>query len=62
MNIPNEISIIRNGTIYFARIKDLPGCMTQADNWIDLEKMIYDAKLSWIQSALERGDLSLIES
>jgi antitoxin HicB len=41
---------------YVARIRELPGCITQADTWDELEIMIRDAKKAWLTSALQHGD------
>lgn len=40
---------------YFAKIEDLPGCMTEGDNLNDAMAMIEDAKAAWISVALEDG-------
>lgn len=40
---------------YFAKIEDLPGCMTQAETPKELEEMIKDAMRAWLEVALERG-------
>ncbi len=40
---------------WFARVPDLPGCMTQADTLAELEAMIEDAKFAWVATALEDG-------
>ena len=40
---------------WVARVVDLPGCMTQADSFAELEDMIEDAKRAWIDTALEDG-------
>jgi antitoxin HicB len=40
---------------YFATIKELDGCMTQADTWAELLAMIDDAKQLWLESALSHG-------
>jgi antitoxin HicB len=40
---------------WFAKVKELPGCMTQADNWKELGEMIKDAMRCWIVTALEDG-------
>ncbi|MBC7870733.1 MAG: type II toxin-antitoxin system HicB family antitoxin [Chitinophagaceae bacterium] len=42
---------------YVARIRELSGCLTQADTWEELLEMIADAKQLWLESALEHGDL-----
>jgi antitoxin HicB len=41
---------------YVAQIKELPGCITQADSWQELEVMIRDAMRGWIELALEDGN------
>ncbi len=41
---------------YVARIRELPGCLTQADSWEELLPMIEDAKRAWLESALEHDD------
>jgi antitoxin HicB len=40
---------------YVAQIKELPGCITEADNWQDLEFMIRDAIRGWIEVAMADG-------
>lgn len=41
---------------WFARVVELPGCMTQADTFEELSAMIEDAMTAWIESALEDGE------
>lgn len=41
---------------WFAKVIELPGCMTQADSFAELGEMIEDAKRAWIESALEDGE------
>jgi antitoxin HicB len=41
---------------WFARVVELPGCMTQADTFEELSAMIEDAMRGWIESALEDGE------
>ncbi len=41
---------------WFAKVVELPGCMTQADNFEELSVMIVDAKRAWIEDALEAGE------
>ncbi len=57
--LPYSIEIIRDqGESYsgwFARVIELPGCMTQADTFDELEEMIPDAMRAWIETALEEG-------
>ncbi len=40
---------------WFARVVELPGCMTQADTFEELEPMVKDAMRAWILTALEAG-------
>lgn len=41
---------------WFARVVELPGCMTQADTFEELSDMIDDAMKAWIESAVEDGE------
>ncbi len=40
---------------YLAIFPDLPGCSTWATTWEDLPRMMEDAKATWIEGALRRG-------
>ncbi len=59
LNLPYTIEVTRDeGEVYsglFARVVELPGCMTQADTFNELEEMISDAMRGWIEAALESG-------
>ena len=41
---------------YFARVVELPGCMTWTDRIEDLWPMVEDAKRAWIEVSLRHGD------
>lgn len=41
---------------YVARVVELPGCLTQANTFEELEEMVQDAMRAWIESALEDGE------
>jgi len=58
LGLPYTIEIIpdEDDGGYVARIRELPGCITQADTWEELQTMIADAKQIWLESALEHGD------
>jgi antitoxin HicB len=43
-------------TGWFAKVVELPGCMTQVDNFEELSEMITDAKRAWIEDALEASE------
>ncbi len=59
LKLPYTIEVIRDEsdgyTGWFAKVEELPGCMTQADTFDELGEMIEDAKRAWIESALEDG-------
>ncbi len=40
---------------YVATIPDLPGCVTQGETQFEVLKMIEDAKLCWLEAALDLG-------
>jgi antitoxin HicB len=40
---------------WFARVVELPGCMTQTDRFDELEGMVQDAMRAWIVTALDAG-------
>jgi antitoxin HicB len=41
---------------YVAWIRELRGCITQAETWEEIGMMIEDAKRGWLEVALEHGD------
>lgn len=56
MNLPYQIIIkpsLDGG--YVAYIPELEGCITQGETLYELAEMIEDAKLCWLESALEDG-------
>jgi antitoxin HicB len=57
LSLPYNIEVKRSedGGTYFARVKELPGCMTEADTFAEVEEMIRDAMAAWIEVALEEG-------
>ena len=59
LRLPYTIEIIRDEgdgfSGWFARVAELPGCMTQAETLDELEGMIQDAIRAWIETALEDG-------
>jgi len=60
LKLPYTIEVTRDEsegyTGWFAKVGELPGCMTQADTFDELGEMIEDAKRAWIESALEDGE------
>ncbi len=64
MNLPYTVEIIKypDGG-FFARIKELEGCMTEADTIEEAYEMIEDARRVWLETALEEGiEIPLPES
>ena len=55
MALPYTLEIIPDGGAWFVQVKELPGCMTEVDEWSDILPMIDDAKRLWIGLALDRG-------
>jgi antitoxin HicB len=60
LSLPYTIEVIpdkdEDGQVtLFARVVELPGCMTEADDFTELGEMIEDAKISWLETALEDG-------
>ncbi len=52
---PYTLEIIPDDGAWFVQIKELPGCMTEVDEWEEILPAIQDAKRLWIELALERG-------
>jgi antitoxin HicB len=56
LSLPYDIEVKRNeGGTYFARVKELPGCMTEVDTFAEIEEVIRDAMAAWIEAALQEG-------
>ena len=59
ITLPYHIEIIRetdpNVSGWVAWVRELPGCITQADSFEELEEMITDAMRGWFELALQDG-------
>ncbi len=57
LTLPYTVIVIpdREAGGYVAQVKELPGCITQADTWQELEFMVNDAMHGWIELALDDG-------
>lgn len=55
LNLKYEIYLEKNsdGT-YFGEVKELIGCITEADSKEEVLQMLEDAKRAWLEIALER--------
>ena len=64
LHLPYTIEVTRDEgedfSGWFARVVELPGCMTQAETLEELEGMIQDAMRAWIETAIE-DDASIPE-
>jgi len=62
LSLPYTIEVNRDideddgSEVWFGRVAELPGCLTEADTFAELGEMILDAMSAWIESALEDGD------
>jgi antitoxin HicB len=56
LSLPYTVEVRHDRDGWFARVVELPGCMTWADTAEELLPMIEDAKRGWIEDALEHGD------
>ncbi|MBA4115100.1 MAG: toxin-antitoxin system HicB family antitoxin [Rubrobacter sp.] len=56
MSLPYKVELTHDEDGWFAKVIDLPGCMTWANTFEELHPMIEDAKRGWIEDALEYGD------
>lgn len=59
LNLPYHIEVIREtdpeNPGWVAWVKELPGCITQADSFEELEEMIKDAMRGWLEIAMQDG-------
>ena len=57
MSLPYDIVITPSPEGgYVAKIPDLPGCITQGETRLEVLEMIEDAKLCWLEAALDLGE------
>ena len=59
MKLPYTVEVFRDESDdvpgYVARVVELPGCITQAESFAELESMLDDALRLWIEVTLEDG-------
>lgn len=57
MSLPYTLEIIpdENDGGWVVKVKELSGCMTQADSWEEILPMISEAKELWLEVAIEEG-------
>jgi len=60
LELPYTIEFQRDATnpdqpVWFAQVKELPGCITEADSLDEAATMIWDAMRTWIQGSLDAG-------
>jgi len=56
MKLPYKIELVPypDGG-FFARVKELEGCMTEGGSLEEVMELLEDAKRAWIEAALESG-------
>jgi predicted RNase H-like HicB family nuclease len=54
--LPYTVEVTKNEDGFFARVEELPGCMTWSARIDDVWPMVEDAMRAWIDDALEAGD------
>lgn len=56
LSLPYTVELTREDeTTWFARVAELPGCMTEADSLEEAGRMIQDAMTGWLELALNDG-------
>ena len=59
LSLPYYIEIVRetdpDASGWVAWVRELPGCITQADSFEELEEMIMDAMHGWFELAIQDG-------
>lgn len=56
LSLPYNIMLAReDDATWFARVMELPGCITEGNNAVDAAEMIQDAMAAWLEVALEDG-------
>ena len=59
LKLPYTIEVVHDVSddhdVWFGRVLELPGCMTEADSFDELGFMVRDAMAAWIETALEDG-------
>ena len=59
MGLPYTVEVRhdpQSATPWFAKVVELPGCMTEAATFEELGPMVEDAKRGWLEVSLEHGD------
>lgn len=56
IEVKRDVDTDDDSEVWFARVVELPGCMTEADTFAEAGEMILDAMSAWIESAIEDGD------
>jgi antitoxin HicB len=56
LGLPYTIEIMPDEDYYFARVLELPGCLTYADSLEKLSPMIEEAIRDWIEDSLAYGE------
>lgn len=55
LKLPYTIEIVPEDNVFFVKIKELEGCISQGDTIVEAYQMITEAKRLWLETALEEG-------
>jgi antitoxin HicB len=55
MALPYTLVLYPDDGGWVMEIRELPGCLSQADTWDEVLPMIEDAKRLWLEVALDHG-------
>lgn len=56
LSLPYNVMLMReDGATWFARVLELPGCMTEGDSAAEAADMIQDAMVAWLEVAIADG-------
>lgn len=55
LSLNYKVTIYQDSDAFVAEIPDLPGCITQADSMQQAISYINEAKILWLETAIEKG-------
>ena len=55
MKLPYTVELTPDNGSFFAKVKELEGCMTIGESMAEALEMIEDAKQAWLTAAVEEG-------
>lgn len=56
LSLPYTYEIVQEDeSTWFARVRELPGCMTEGDNAVEALNLLKEAQVGWLEVALKTG-------